>query len=153
VLTEGVMSPGALKPDFEIVHTVNNYYDGPRSGIADYDGSPHFYDCIFDEQKDDYSDSFLLTPIDPETFKLAMEDWEIWRRWEVAFHSGKADLSTHPCLPQDCKRHHELKPILDRNLVTDPKIAITRVGKFEAIGTSQLPKGVLRRLQVKWELS
>jgi hypothetical protein len=145
------MSPETLKPKFELVHTIMDYYDGPRSGIADYEGSPHFYYCIFDEHKDDYTDVFSLTPIDPETFKLAMEDWEIWRRWEIAFHSGKTDLSTHPCLPQDYKRHHEIKLILDRKLVTAPKIAITRVGKFEAIGRAKLPRGMLRKLRVKWE--
>jgi hypothetical protein len=145
------MNPETLKPQYELVHTVKDYYDGPRSGIANYTGSPHFYDCIFDEQKDDYTDLFRLTPIAPETFNLAMEDWEIWRRWEIAFHSGKTDLSTHPCLPQDYRRHHEIKPILDRKLVTDPKIAITRVGKFEAIGNARLPTSLLRELEVKWE--
>ena len=66
-----------LKPGFEAVFTVRVYYDGPRSGIANYQGKPHFYDCIFDEAKDDYSDEYWLTPIDSATFELAMEDWEI----------------------------------------------------------------------------
>jgi len=134
-----------------MVHTVNDYYDGPRSGIADRAGSPHFYECIFDEQKDNYTDVFRLTPIDTETYKLAMEDWTIWKRWEIAFHSGKTDLSTHPCLPEDHQRHHEIKPILDKRLVTEPRVAISRVGRFEAIGNDPLPKGVLSLLQVKWE--
>jgi hypothetical protein len=144
------MRPQELEPDYEEVFTVANYYDGPRSGIANYNGAPHFYECIFDEQADDYTELFQLTPIDSATFHLAMEDWAIWRRWELAFHSGKADLSTHPCLPQDYKRHSEIKQILDTRLVTDSKIAITLTGKFEAIGRTDLPKGVLRPLQVKW---
>jgi hypothetical protein len=31
------------------------YYDGPRQGIANFNGQPHFYDCIFDERRDEYS--------------------------------------------------------------------------------------------------
>ena len=145
------MSSETLKPKQEMVHTVMDYYDGPRSGIANYEGTPHFYECIFDEQKGNYTDEFRLTPIDPETFRLALEDWEIWKRWEIAFHAGKADQSTHPCLPQDRKRHQEINAILEKKLLTDPKIAITRSGKFEPTGNVLLPKGVLRPLQVKWE--
>lgn len=85
-----------LKPGYEMVFTVTDYYDGPRQGIANYQDKPHLYKCIFDRAAQDYSESFLLTPLDSETFQLAMEDWEIWRRWEDAFHSGKTDESTHP---------------------------------------------------------
>jgi hypothetical protein len=31
-----------LKPDFEEVFTVTDYYDGPRKGIANVRGKPHF---------------------------------------------------------------------------------------------------------------
>lgn len=139
-----------LKPGYEIVFTVTEYYDGPRKGIADYQGKPHLYECLFDEAADNYSQSFLLTPLDQESFDLAMEDWEIWRRWEDAFHSGKADKSTHPALPHEARRHAELKQILEKSLVTDPKKALTRIGQFDVRGASSLPRGVLRPLQVKW---
>jgi hypothetical protein len=139
-----------LKPGYELVFTVTDYYDGPRKGIANYQGQPHLYDCIFDETADNYSESFLLTPLDSNSFQLAMEDWEIWRRWEDAFHLGKADKSTHPALPHEARRHAELKQILDKSLVTDPKKAVTRMGQFDVLGESKLPRGVVRPLQVKW---
>ena len=78
-----------------MVFTVTDYYDGPRKGIANYQGKPHLYECIFDETADVYSESFLLTPLDLETFQLAMEGWEIWLHWEDAYYSGRADISTH----------------------------------------------------------
>ena len=74
-----------LKPGYERVHTVVDYYDGPRKGIADYGGKPHLFECIFDESKDDYSQMFHLKLLDPETFRIAMEDWAIWKRWEMHF--------------------------------------------------------------------
>jgi hypothetical protein len=55
-----------LKPGYEAVFTVTGYYDGPRQGIANYLGAPHFYDCVFDKAKDNYSELFRLMPIDPE---------------------------------------------------------------------------------------
>jgi hypothetical protein len=79
------MSSTGLKPGYERVYTVVDYYDGPRKGIADYKGKPHLYECMFDESKDNYSERFLLAPLD------AMEDWAIWQRWELANHTGKAD--------------------------------------------------------------
>jgi len=145
------MGAETLNAGYELVHTVRDYYDGPRSGVANFGGSPYFYDCVFDEKIDDYSDVFRLTPIDTETFNLALEDWTIWKKWETAFHLGKTDLSTHPCLPNDRQRHLEIEPILEKRLVTDPALAISRVGKFEPIGNALLPKGVMRPLQVKWE--
>lgn len=139
-----------LKLGYELVFTVTDYYDGPRKGIANYQGKPHLYECIFDETADNYSESFLLTPLDLESFQLAMEDWEIWRRWEDASHSGKADESTHPALPHEAKRHAELKQILDKSLVTNLQKAVTRIGQFDVLGKSNLPRGALRPLQVKW---
>ena len=139
-----------LKPGYEYVHTVTEYYDGPRAGIANYHGQPHIYECVFDENAGRYSELFLLAPVDSETFKLAMESWSIWRRWEQAYHSGKAELNTHPALPEDSVRHKQLKEILDRILVIDTEKSVTRIGRFEALGNALQPKGVLRNLQVEW---
>jgi len=144
------MEDPKLEPGHEIVFTISDYYDGPIKGIANYQGKPHFYECIFDESAGYFSESFLLTPLNSETFLLAMEDWEIWRRWEVAFHSGKANLNTHPALPPDANRHAELKRVLEKSLVSDPLKAITRIGQFRGLGESNLRPGVLRPLQVKW---
>jgi hypothetical protein len=142
-----------LRPGYEAVFTVTDYHDGPRKGIANFQGQPHFYECIFDDAKDDYLESFRLTPLDKETFQLAMEDWNIWRRWESAFHSGKTDQSTHPALTNEAARHEELKRILDGLLVANPDNAITRVGRFEVLGDPSLPTGVIRRFQVEWTTS
>ena len=144
------MNPDDLKPGYECVFTVTDHYGGPRKGIASYRGEPHFYKCLFNEAKDGYSEVFLLTPLDAETFQLAMEDWSIWRRWEGAFQAGQSDTSTHPALPHEAARHANLKRILDRSLVTDPQKALTKVGRFEVAGEPSLPKSVLRPMQVRW---
>jgi hypothetical protein len=139
-----------LKPGYEAVFTVTDYYDGPRQGIANYLGTPHFYECMFDAAKQNYSELFRLMPIDPEIFQMAMEDWAIWQRWESAFHVGTVGAETHPALPHETKRHVELKGILDKALIIDQTKAITLFGQFQVLGETNLPKGVMRPLQVKW---
>jgi hypothetical protein len=56
----------------EVVHTVDDYYDGPRGGIANFHGAPYVFRSVFDYAKDDWDEEFLLKPIDDETFRLAM---------------------------------------------------------------------------------
>jgi hypothetical protein len=92
-----------LKTGYEQVFTVTDYYDGPRKGIANYRGQPHFYECMFNEAKDDYLELFQLIPRGTEIFQLAVEDWNILRRWEIAFHAEQTDISTHPALPQQTR--------------------------------------------------
>jgi hypothetical protein len=137
----------AAPSDYEIVFTVTEYYDGPRKGMANYQGKPHFYECVFDENQDDYSDRYRLTPVNEEMFGLAMEDWEIWRRWETAFEAGTADISSHPALPEDRPRHDELRRILDPVLITDPDRAVIRIGKFDTLKASV---SASRLLKVRW---
>ena len=115
----------------EIVHTITDYYDGPRGGIADYHGKPHIYNSMWDEATDDWAEYFALQPIDDETFRLAMEDWAIWERWERAFKAGLTTYDTHPALPEDRSRQDELNEILKPRLLIDMKRAIRVRGRFE----------------------
>ena len=57
------MKTEELKAGYEHVFTVTDYYDGPRKGIANYHGQPHFYECIFDEEKVGYLELFRLTAL------------------------------------------------------------------------------------------
>jgi hypothetical protein len=86
--------------DYEICHTVTDWYDGPRGGIADFCSKPHLFQSNFiDSAPDDATEVFLLVPLDPDVVQLALEDWCIWRRWETAFYSNTATQATHPALP------------------------------------------------------
>ena len=144
------MPVAELQPGYEEVFTVMDYYDGPREGVANFRDQPHFYDCIFDEGNDEYSDLYHLTPLSQRIFELAKEDWAIWKKWESAFHSGKASVESHPALPQDRARHREIRAILDSSLTTNAAVCVTQRGSFERLGSGEYPKGVMRRLQVIW---
>ena len=125
------MDAKELQPGYERVFTVTEYYDGPRQGIANFKGEPHFYDCVFDDARDDYSNLFRLTPVTPAAFKLAIEDWSIWERWESAFNTGKANRDFHPALPEDRARHDELKRLLESSLKTDMESCLCQEGHFD----------------------
>lgn len=107
---------------FERVHTMTAFYDGPREGVADFRGRPHSYSSLFDESIG-LSDTFLLMPIQEELLRLALEDWEIWLRWERAFHAGETTQETHPALPADRARHDELTRLIGDRLVPKPELS------------------------------
>jgi len=115
----------------ESVITVTDFYDGPRGGIASFGGKPHIYQSRFNDMDDEYDDVFDLWELDDATFMLALEDWEIWLRWEEAFHAGQTAQDTHPALPQDRARHEELKTLLEGRLPPPTPPVTQRVGEFQ----------------------
>lgn len=135
---------------FEKVYTMTDYYDGPRRGIADFQGRPHFYDSEWSDDHDSYVDIFKLTAVEDDLFLLALEDWAIWRRWEIAFHEGRVDTTTHPALPEDRSRHEELQSALAQRMVTCPKQHLRARGEFRSVDVDTNQRG-WRPLEVRWE--
>jgi hypothetical protein len=149
-MVEWGVSTSEPLPDFEEVFTVTGYYDGPRQGIANFQGQPHFYDCAFAEHGPDYSNVYWLTPVRQEIFLLAMEDWAIWKRWERTFHAGEVTHDSHPALPAERNRHQHIRSLLSEELKTDMKRCIIRSGAFANAGTGAVQAGVLVDLVVRW---
>lgn len=139
-----------LRRGYELVFTVDEYYDGPRTGVANFHGEPHFYDCIFDEHRSDYSNLFRLTPIDSQTFELALAAWRIWRNWEIAYHKQEVKWESHPALRVNATNYRKMAKRLERLLKTDPQRSITRTGHFAPVANAKLLMGVLHYFQVKW---
>ena len=102
------------------VLTVNDYYDGPRLGIAELDGIAHIYDAEFDHSTDEYGDTYFLSPIDQKLLTDVMEDWAIWCRWHEAYKRGEATKVSHPALAHERLRHEELKRLVGDRLKSDP---------------------------------
>ena len=119
--------------DYERVHTVDDYWDQPRRGVADYQGQPHYYHCVFDEREDEWSRIYLLKPLDPEAFELYMETWQSWLRWEAAYREGVASLESHPTLPVDRERSDLIHALLGDRLVADPDNDLQLEGDFKPI--------------------
>lgn len=127
---------------YERVFTMTEYYDGPRSGIANFGGRPHAYDSA-------YGDQYELRAVDDDTFRMAVEDWGIWLRWEDAFYAGTATQDSHPALPVDRARHDELAPVLWARLDALPGPAIRARAVFRP-GAGHEHGGRGRWLEVQW---
>lgn len=140
---------------FEIVHTVPDWYDGPRGGIANYNGAPHIFQSEFRDfeiQDGEFPqrDTFLLMPIDARTFALAMEDWAIWRRYETALYKQEVTSDHHPSLPQERNRHMELEAALDGKLQVDPARSIRKKAEFRPREDPNWSGYGWRPLEVRW---
>ena len=105
---------------FEKVYTLWYYCDGPREGVADYQGSPHVFVSEWNEEGDDYGEAFLLKPLGAETFRLVLEDAAIGQRWKEAVEQGLTTFDTHPASPEDRIRTEELKRLLRKPLTVNP---------------------------------
>jgi hypothetical protein len=127
---------------------MTDYYDGPRAGVADFDGRPHTYDSVFDHTRDDCSEAFDLQPVDEETLVLALEAWAIWLRWETAYHAADTSADTHPALPADRARHDEIAPLIAARLSSPrgPVIRADGVFRRAAAADDALAYG----LEVQW---
>jgi hypothetical protein len=135
-------------PEWETVHTVTDWYDGERLGIADYGGKPHLYESRWDDSKDywegeageeNYRYHYWLSPLSAEVFAWGMEDWAIWQRWRTAFDQGIVDISSDPALPEDRARHEQLRLMLGNALSPGRPDSFRVVGKFEVEGVVWAP--------------
>ena len=71
----------------ETVHTVNEYWDGPRVGVSDSRGNLICFECIFDEAEDDSSSIFWLHSFGAWWVKCAIDiDHEF--AWNVVQELG-----------------------------------------------------------------
>jgi hypothetical protein len=116
------------------VLTVNDYYDGPRLGVAELHGVPHIYEAEFDHSTEEYGDTYYLSPIGSDLLELVLEDWEIWLRWERAYKRGEASIDSHPALPEESNRHKVLKHAIGDRLASDPGNRVYYRAKFSADG-------------------
>jgi hypothetical protein len=48
----------------ERVYVENDWYDGPRAGIADINGMPHRFKSLFDEEVGEDVGTFMVWPVD-----------------------------------------------------------------------------------------
>jgi hypothetical protein len=83
---------GQARNGFERVHIELDWYDGPRSGLADIDGEPHYFQAVFDgginARYDELTAQFgPHRAMLPGAQRLAAE----WRR-----HPGNRTTQYHP---------------------------------------------------------
>lgn len=117
----------------EKVYVENEWYDGPRSGVAEINGVPHRFKSLFDEEADEYLDTFLVWPIENELLELEIEQWNLFVQWNSLYESGKLDVDSHPGYGGLNQRYDEIESYLKVSRETIPASAQRAKAKMEKI--------------------
>ena len=123
------------------IFTVNEYYDGPVLGVAEFRDALYVYERQWDPALNRYGELFRLAPIEPDLLALVLEDWEIWLRWDSALKRGEADEESHPALPDERQRHREIQEFIGDRLESK------RDGSIKQFGTLKFAN---RQYWVRW---
>jgi hypothetical protein len=75
--------------EFEEVVCYSGWWDCPRSGVALIGGEPHFFDCRFSEELDDYPDQYQVWPAQAWELADALEAWREFAAWRDLHDSGR----------------------------------------------------------------
>jgi hypothetical protein len=120
---------------WEVVHTVSDWYDGPRGGVADYRGCPHYYRSVYLDtpQWNADEDRFELTPLSKAALDVALELQAIWERWYQAYRAGTAPEGPEDerALPADRAQRDELERVLARERSANAGRTFTVRGEFD----------------------
>lgn len=74
---------------FEDVLCYSGWWAVPAPGVALIDGKPHFFDCRFSEELDDYPVLYEIWPAGDQELTDALEAFREFAAWQNSWDSGK----------------------------------------------------------------
>lgn len=107
----------------ERVYVENEWYDGPRAGVADINGMPHRFKSLFDEEEDQDLETFMVWPVDKREFDLEIEQWCVFVEWNILYESGQAETGSHPGHGDRNARWDEIEMLLKQSRFDVPALA------------------------------
>jgi hypothetical protein len=128
-----------------------DWYDGPRSGVADYDGRPHYFESQWADIDHIDKDWFKLSPISQEVFELELERERLWRKYAEASTIGIVGPEHHPFLPADRPRGEELLQLLKKALTIGEEQHLIGRAEFVSID-EQTRQTTGAEMIVKWKI-
>ncbi len=121
------------------LHTIDSWYDGPLDGIADYRGSPHYYQSTDLDPGGQGREVplFHLVPVSHALLAKALEMQEMYERWRKAHDAGTApaDPGEPLVLPGDRARYQQLAQQVQDELAANVAEPLLVRGEFEDSGT------------------
>lgn len=117
----------------ERVYVENEWYDGPRAGLADIGEIPHRFKSLFDEKEDEFTGTFMVWPVDKQVFDLEIEQWQIFVEWNALYESGKTNTDAHPVHGGLSARWDEIEILLQKSRSEVPALARRAVATFTRI--------------------
>lgn len=108
-----------LDDAFETVHVELDWYDGPRAGVADINGVPHYFRAVHDyAHPDDPDDEYLVWPAVRQALSWEREQWDIFVKWNTRYENGTATVDGHPGHGGVDARYDELTALLQPHRAT-----------------------------------
>lgn len=126
-----------------------DWYDGIRSGVATYDGQPHYFESQCVDIFTDDVDWFELSPITEAAFEQEKEQWALWCKFNESFHAGQIDIEHHPFLPEDRTRGEELQR--EHQLEIDERNFLIAQAEFFGLD-EQIKRVDGVELEVRWTI-
>ena len=136
----------------EKVYVENDWYDCPRNGIADFNGTPHRFIAHFEDLKG-YSDTFSIFSISDEVLKLEIEQWNIFVDWNNKYEAGEVEINSHPGHGGINKRWDELEKVLSSKREAIPESALKVTAVFEDNNQKNRYEATGPDYGVTWKLS
>ncbi|MFC6652158.1 hypothetical protein [Paenibacillus rhizoplanae] len=93
--------------EFQTVYFITDWWDGPKTGFADFNGTVHCFERFFDKVNDDWSNLYLLRPVSTKEYSLQIESHKLFLNW-INDNSSR----THPSSDMENKRYHEIEHLL-----------------------------------------
>ncbi|WP_020519094.1 hypothetical protein [Catelliglobosispora koreensis] len=106
---------------FEPVLVENDWYDGPRSGLAYVWGKVCYFQCVRGYSRPgDAVDEFHVWPASEEAVAWEQEQWAIFTDWNDEFEAGTTTVQTHPARGGINGRYDQLQRLLAPHRVPPP---------------------------------
>jgi hypothetical protein len=110
---------------FDHVRIELEWWDGPRRGLVDVDGAPHYFQC-HDVDFSVARDEFFVWQVDETMVALEREQWTNFVAWNIAYEAGVAGIERHPGHGGIDPRYDELTALLTphREAPVDAKLLV-----------------------------
>ncbi len=132
----------------DTVYAITDYYDYPRSGIANYRGNAHYFGRLFDESEDEFSSQYLLIPIDPVSITLSSGEWQLWSDCIAAFDKHNSVGTTCSVAREVKQKICKLSLEFHERLKCHPQRVIIADAEFQS--ATALAHASPEQIQVKW---
>ncbi len=117
---------------FERVYTIDEWQGGPRSGVANFAGAPHFFRSVHPENAvwSPEEERFELIPLSSDLLELILEAHALFRRWHPGPRTGGETLADGSEPAEARARYENLEREIADGLAKRHPIAIMR-GHFD----------------------
>jgi hypothetical protein len=123
--------------------TPSDWYDGPRGGLADIAGAPHYFRAVNDyAHPGEPDDECFVWPASQTALVWEREQWAIFVEWNTRYEAGTATPDSHPGHGGIDSRYDELTRLLEPHRAMPENVRRMKVEwRWPAYPTRYHPNG------------